>query len=233
MRSVFNFFRSGNQLSKDACIGEGTIVGKDILIEGTVVIGQKCRIGRNVIIKGNVNIGDGTVIGYNVTINEYMKGKVLIGNKTTIQKNVDLGGNITIGDECVVASNTLLKTMPEGQILIGKDVLINSFTIIGAGKLVEIKDHCIFAAYVQILDSSHTYDNVDVPIKHSRTIVEATCIEEDVWLGSGVVVLMGCTIGKGSVIGAKSLITKNIPPYSIAYGTPAIVQGSRNLKEKE
>ena len=52
-------------------------------------------------------------------------------------------------------------------------------------------------------------------------------IEDDCWLGHGVTVLDGVTIGKGSVIGAGAVVTKNIPPYSVALGVPAKVVKSR------
>lgn len=220
-------YSSDNYISKEAKIGADTIIGKGTNIIGAVSIGKKCIIGKNSTIKGDVMIDDGCTIGDNVTMNEYMSGKIIIKKKSAIHKNVDLGGNIFIGENTVVASNTLIKTMPGGLCKIGNDVLINSFTIIGASKLVEIRDHCIFAAFVQIIDASHIYDNINIPIKHSKTVFEETCIEEDVWLGSGVAVLMGCTIGKGSVIGAKALVTESIPPYSVAYGIPAKVQKSR------
>ena len=71
-------------------------------------------------------------------------------------------------------------------------------------------------------------ENVDNPMARqgfqSKGGVE---IEDDVWLGAHVVVLDGVKIGRGSVIGACSLVTKDVPPYSIAYGVPAKLHGSR------
>lgn len=53
---------------------------------------------------------------------------------------------------------------------------------------------------------------------------EGIIIEEDVWLGANVVVMPGITIGKGAIIGANSVVTKDIPPYSVAVGAPAIIK---------
>ena len=55
-------------------------------------------------------------------------------------------------------------------------------------------------------------------------------IEDDCWLGGGVIVLAGVTIGKGSVIGAGSIVTKDIPPYSVAVGNPCKVM--RTIEDK-
>jgi serine acetyltransferase len=52
-------------------------------------------------------------------------------------------------------------------------------------------------------------------------------IEEDVWIGSNTVILPGVTVGRGSIIGAGSIVTKDIPRYSIAFGNPAIVHSKR------
>ena len=110
---------------------------------------------------------------------------------------------------------------------IGNDVQVNSFSVLGASDRVEIRDHCIFAAFVQITDAFHGFEDSDVLIKHAPFITSPVTIEKNVWLGSGVAVLKGVTIGEGSVIGAKALVTESIPPLSIAYGIPAKVMRKR------
>ena len=186
-------------------------------------------LGKNVVINGEVRIGDNCVIEEGVTFNNYIgfTGVIEIGNNCIVQKNANVFGNICMGDDSVVGLFTQINTSLAGKIKIGKDVHIGSFSIIGASLFLEIKDHCIFAPYIHIGDSSHNFDDINVPIKHSPIVSLPTYIEEDVWLGNGVMVLMGCTIGKGSVIGAKSLVNKSIPAYSIAYGTPAKVHKAR------
>jgi len=55
-------------------------------------------------------------------------------------------------------------------------------------------------------------------------------IDDDVWLGAGVIVLNGVTIGRGAVIGAGAVVTKDVPPYSVAVGVPAVVVRRRGEK---
>jgi len=56
---------------------------------------------------------------------------------------------------------------------------------------------------------------------------EPVLIGDDVWIGIGAIILQGIRIGRGSIIGAGAVVTRDIPPYSIAMGTPARVTGSR------
>jgi acetyltransferase-like isoleucine patch superfamily enzyme len=113
--------------------------------------------------------------------------------------------------------------MPNGHLKIGNDVLVNNFSVLGSSERVEIMDHCIFAAYVQITDAAHGFEDPTLMIKHAPFTTAPVTIEENVWLGSAVLIAKGVTVGKGSVIGAKSLVNTCIPPLSIAYGTPAKV----------
>jgi acetyltransferase-like isoleucine patch superfamily enzyme len=156
-----------------------------------------------------------------------MKG-ITIGKHCHIGMGVIMAGNIEIGDRTVIGEYTYLGTMPAGHLKIGEDCHINSMSSIGASKSVIIDDHCIFAPFIQITDASHGIDNKIELIKHAPISAESVCIGKNVWLGSGVVVLMGVTIGEGSVIGAKALVNKSIPEYSIAVGIPAQVIRKRD-----
>jgi acetyltransferase-like isoleucine patch superfamily enzyme len=132
-----------------------------------------------------------------------------------------LKGNVSVGDQSVVGRYSILTTMPEGRLRIGRDVLVNSFSKLGASKLVEIGDHAIFASFVEITDASHGYEDPAVLIKHAPFESAPVKIGSNVWLGSGTVVMRGVTIGDGAVVGAKSLVNKDIPANGIAFGVPA------------
>ncbi len=120
--------------------------------------------------------------------------------------------------------------MPAGYLLIGRDVLVNAYSVIGACERVEIGDHCIFAAYVHITDATHGITEPENLIKHAPSSAEPVFIGKNVWLGSAVMIMMGSSIGTGSVIGAKSLVNSAIPPMSIAYGIPARVMRQRGAE---
>lgn len=192
----------------------------------------------NATIKGGTEISGDVVIGEKAHLDDGVRinGKVRIGRGSFIQRGVQMSGNIEIGDNTVVGCYTTLSTMPEGLLKIGSDVLVNRFSVLGSSERVEIKDHCIFASHVEITDAFHGFEDPSILIKHAKFSTSPITIEENVWLGSGVVVLKGVNIGAGAVRGAKALVNSNIPPLAIAYGIPASVkryrgEGKTGLKD--
>lgn len=183
----------------------------------------RVKVGRHFEHAGEVSVGEGTEIESDVR----MRGKVKIGRNCLIQRGASLSGNVEIGDKSVVGAYTIISTMPDAVMKIGDDVIVNSFSNIGAGERVEIKDHCIFASYVQITDAAHGFEDSSELIKHAEWSTAPVVIERNVWLGSAVMVMKGVTIGEGSVIGAKALVNRDIPPMSVAFGIPASVKRKR------
>ena len=91
-------------------------------------------------------------------------------------------------------------------------------------KEIIIEDNVLFAANVFISDGFHGYDRIDVPYKDQAMInLERVVIGEGCWIGQNVVIMPGVTIGKFTIIGANSVVSKQIPEYSIAVGNPARV----------
>jgi acetyltransferase-like isoleucine patch superfamily enzyme len=105
------------------------------------------------------------------------------------------------------------------------DVIIGKRAIVGIGNVVIgpviIGDNVIFAQHVGILAMNHGYKDLDIPIRDQPCTFAQITIEDNCWIGSNAVVTAGVTIGRHSVIAAGSVVTKDIPPYSIAAGNPA------------
>ena len=118
-----------------------------------------------------------------------------------------------------------------GGLFIGNNVGINRDVWINAGGRVEIGDDVIIGPKVIIHSANHKFDLLDIPIRLQGWVKAPVVIEEDVWIAGGVIILPGVRIGKGSVIGAGAVVTKDVPPYSIAIGVPAVVRGSRKQAE--
>lgn len=89
---------------------------------------------------------------------------------------------------------------------------------------------------VLIIGQNHRFDDLSVPMRlQGIKKVPPVRIEDDVWIGARVIVLPGRTIGKGAIIGAGAVVTKDVPPYAICAGNPARVirlrtDASRNLE---
>lgn len=113
---------------------------------------------------------------------------------------------------------------PGAQILIGEKTRIHG-TCIHAYQSVEIGKNCLIAANCHIIDcNGHacSFDDVENRIR-TRGEIRPVKIEDNVWVGAGTMILPGVTIGRGSIISANSVVTKNIPPMVLAGGNPAIV----------
>ncbi|WP_407533727.1 LbetaH domain-containing protein [Elizabethkingia miricola] len=144
------------------------------------------------------------------------------------KKYIQIDDNFTTGFNCRIdafSSDNTSKILMK----IGKNVQINDDVHIAAMEHVEIGDDVLIASKVYISDHNHgSYKGEvqDSPLTtpNSRKIYTSPVkIEKNVWLGEFVCVLQGITIGEGSIIGAMSVVSKDIPPYSIAVGSPAKV----------
>ena len=81
---------------------------------------------------------------------------------------------------------------------------------------------------VIILSGNHAHDLIDIPLKFQGNSEEQpVSIEDDVWIGARVIILPGVHVGKGSILGAGAVVTKNIPRYSVVAGNPARIVNVR------
>ncbi|WP_117236154.1 acyltransferase [Vibrio maerlii] len=113
---------------------------------------------------------------------------------------------------------------PFGQITIGKGSVLQG-TSICAYERFSIGNNVIFGPNTVIMDcSGHTLTNRGQPNELDRLKVQPVTIGDDVWIGYGCIVLPGVCIGDGAVIGAGSVVTKDIPAYSMAAGNPCTLK---------
>ena len=99
--------------------------------------------------------------------------------------------------------------------------------MIYSSQSIQIGDYVSIAADCYIIDSNHGISRGARIQEQVSTVKGPVIIGDDVWLGAGVKVLSGVTIGKGAVIGAQSVVNRDIPEYAIAVGVPAKVIGYR------
>ena len=183
-------------------------------------LGSKVVIGRNVCFRQprKVSVGNGSVIDdfSRITVAGSRDASIRIGNKVLLGPYTvcsSRNATIEIHDYTTIGSHCRLGAM-EGRLRIGQYVMIGAFSYIGGG--------------------NHSIENLDQPMATQEFKGKGgVTIEDDVWIGGHVMILDGVTIGRGSVVGAYSLVTKDIPPYSIAFGAPARVRGSRKAAEPQ
>lgn len=129
---------------------------------------------------------------------DYCGKSVNIQSRATIARRVSIGDYSGVGKNCLIQSN----------VTIGKHVMMGPEVII----------------YTQ----NHCFDRVDITMDQQGFAEEKKVyIEDDVWIGARVIILPGVTIGRGSVIGAGAVVSKDIPPYSVAVGNPSRIVKNR------
>lgn len=143
--------------------------------------------------------------------------KIFEGVKLALKK----GCPIYIGDDVSLEKGVVLSTSERGKITIGNQVYIGEYSVISSKEEIEIGDHVLISPHNDIVDFNHIYQDHNQTINKQGFVARKIKIEEDVWIGSGSKVLMGVTIGKGAVIGAGSVITKDVLPYHVVAGNPA------------
>jgi acetyltransferase-like isoleucine patch superfamily enzyme len=168
-------------------------------IRGRLAYGAGCTIGvgSNLIVGNNATLA----LGRECAIGRYAElaadGLIEIGNETSIQDRSMLLGDVTVGSYCSLAPNVFISSGSHCFDLDPREL---------------IKDQDRMAAQDQGYSA-----------KRSRRVT----VEDDCWLGINSVVTPGVTIGKGAVVGANSVVTKDVPPYCVVVGAPARVLRKR------
>ena len=108
------------------------------------------------------------------------------------------------------------------KFLMGDDVDLSKDVTITAGGEVTIGNRCLIGYGAKILSTNHVIpEDIDVPIRFSGHERRKVVIEDDVWICSNVVILAGVKVGKGAVVTAGAVATKDVEPYTIVGGVPA------------
>jgi acetyltransferase-like isoleucine patch superfamily enzyme len=178
-------------------------------------IGKKVVIGRGVCFRQSKKIS----IGNDSIIDDFTRITIIGSNKARIY----IGNNVFLGPYCVCSSRDACVKI-EDYTSIGSHCRLGSMN----GRL-SIGKYVIIGAYSYIGGGNHSIADLNKPMVLQEFVSKGgVTIEDDVWIGAHVVVLDGVKIGRGSVIGAHSLVLKDIPDFSIAFGVPAKLHGRRN-----
>lgn len=151
--------------------------------------------------------------------------------KFTSRINIwDKKGKIVIGDFFSMGYNSEVYSWDD-ELIIGSNTSINDNCKI-YGK-INIGSNCLFASNIFVSSGTHNFSSDKyLPIKVQdklKVIVKPVTIEDDCWIGFGVVIMPGVHVGKGAIIGSNAVVTKNVFPYSINAGIPSREIGKRLL----
>ena len=131
---------------------------------------------------------------------------------------------LEIGEHVLFEPGVWLTAPGSAEVRIGQGTFLNLGVMIASARLVEIGEHCMFANGCFVTDADHRFDDPNRPVPwQGFTSRGPTRVGDNVWCGAHVVITGGVTIGERCVIGANSVVTQDIPPFSIAAGAPAKV----------
>jgi acetyltransferase-like isoleucine patch superfamily enzyme len=175
------------------------------------------------------------ILGSFRLIFSFLYTKAFYKNARLLRLPIDIRNRdfIKIGKDFTSGIGCRLEAYPVNNnhvtLFFGENVEINDYVHISAGERIDIGNNVLIASRVFISDLNHgTYKglNQDSPLSIPKNRVLNTnpiIIKDNVWIGENVCILPGTTIGIGCIIGAASVVTNDIPDYSIAVGSPAKV----------
>jgi acetyltransferase-like isoleucine patch superfamily enzyme len=157
-------------------------------------------------------------------------GNIVIGNDVKVNGDIDLrnreNGRIVIEDGVSFDTGCRIVAAREAVVTFRRRADIGNSCIFNCGADVTVGEDTMMAGYCYIQSSDHGMRR-SMTVKSQPHTHRAIAIGRDAWLGGNVTVLPGTTIGDGAVVGAKAVVTSDLPPYSISAGIPAKVIGER------
>jgi acetyltransferase-like isoleucine patch superfamily enzyme len=145
------------------------------------------------------------------------RGKGSIIRRST-RLDLNFSNVFSIGKRTIIEDNTIINN-GIGDVIIGDNTMITSNgMIIGP---VKIGSNVTSGIGTYIVALTHNFEDVTIPIKQQGVSGTPIEIEDDVWIGGNCMILQGVKLGRHSLVGAGSVVTKDVPPYTIVAGNPA------------
>lgn len=148
--------------------------------------------------------------------------KLAPGMKLGNANHISLGNNVSVMSHCVLEC-----TGYSAEMVLGDNISIGEYSHITCAQKMLIGDGLLTGRYVLITDNAHGENlpnELNIPPLERRVCSSGpVTIGRNVWIGDKATILPGVTIGDGAVIAANAVVTKNVPPYTVAAGCPAKV----------
>jgi acetyltransferase-like isoleucine patch superfamily enzyme len=127
---------------------------------------------------------------------------------------------IRIGENTIVMNGAVLhvynfRNLPHSGITIGQDSLIGEYCVIRGQGGVVIGDRVYTSPFSQIIAVNHVFDDPEVSFVHQGITAQGIVIEDDVWMWSGAIITDGVRVGRGSVVAAGAVVTRDVPDYTV------------------
>lgn len=147
-------------------------------------------------------------------------------------ENIHIGNNVSLGRMSWLAANPLTGCQ-SCRLTIGDGTYVGNMAHIYCTSKIEIGKKVLFADRVYVADNLHSYNNVNVPvIDQPVRQTKDVFIGDGAWIGENVCII-GSNVGRNSVIGANSVVTRDIPDYCVAVGSPAVIIKRYSIERRE
>jgi acetyltransferase-like isoleucine patch superfamily enzyme len=177
------------------------------------------------------------LIGKNVTIRQ--SKYISVGKNFIAQDNCEINGlsqkGLVFGDKVTVGSYAIIRptNLYGGEagvgLRVGDNSSIGPYSYIGCSGYIEIGNNVMMSPRVSIYSENHNFRDTDLPMIQQGVTRSFVKIEDDCWIAANSIILAGVTVGKGSVVAAGAVVTKDVPPFSIVAGNPAeIIKKRKN-----
>ena len=169
-------------------------------------------VGRSVTLRhaNHLSIGRGVTLDEHVVIDSLSREGVILGD------------NVSVGAFTIIEATGILTDLGEG-FRIGSNSNLGDYCFVGAAGGVSIGENVLIGQRVSFHSENHVTERVDIPIKAQGTTQQGIVVEDDVWLGSGAIILDGVTVHTGAVVAGGSVVAEDVPPYAVVAGVPAKV----------
>lgn len=207
-----------------------------------LVLRMACWFVRGMLVRWRFKQAKGLfLIGKRVTIRQ--AHYITVGKNFIAQDNCEINGlsqnGLTFGDKVTVGSYAIIRptNLYGGEaglgLKIGDNSSIGPYSYIGCSGYIEIGANVMMSPRVSIYSENHNFEDSEVDMIEQGVTRSFVKIEDDCWIASNSIILAGVTIGRGSIIAAGSVVTKDVPPYSIVGGNPARVIRSRKKETSD
>jgi len=165
-----------------------------------------------------------TPVGYRMKLD----GMLFLGSGVTLQVGRD--ARLRFGRWVWIGHGTKIRCH-EGEVRIGDKTVVGQECTISAYQHVSIGEQCILADRVMLIDFDHNVAEVDRPIRVQGIYKRDVRVGSNVWIGYGAQILRGVSVGDNSIVGAGSVVTKDVPANAVVGGAPARVIRMRDAPQ--